>query len=470
MGRRSDDAEFPLLKALSLVACSIRGDGNCLFNALSDQLFGHQNNHFEIRETVINYMRNNRNEFIHFVVVDGTRRNPKRKTTTASSTSSFSFSAATDDEQSRAYEDHLKTMARGGTYGDNLEIIAFSKAYDTDVKIFNSSGAYYVRAVDDNGAEQRPVAYIAYHVWEHYSSVRNVDGPFTGLPRVHEKALSSEELSKVQAEGLKKQAVQEWMVRSVMTSLPYVTDEDLVRRTLDECHGHVDNAVSKLLDAEYFNGSLPSSPGSSGVGRDLDSDDNEIWEPNKTQNRRIKSLKRTKGNEATKDLSIPTFEFTQPDTNVTPLGFNPTSLPALTSLPPPTELPKRSADQRRARKVKKLDVDTEWADPSDTDYQHDGDDDDAESVYTSSSRAPSLSRGFTPPRTKIISNTKSKAKQNGPKRVTARDRKEAKKAAQKQARKTTKRANAGILTPPSSDIQRNSPPMESVIGMKTLYI
>jgi hypothetical protein len=138
--------------------------GNCLFNALSDQIFGHQNKHYEIRDTVIEYLRNNRSQFIHFVTVDGSRRNPKRKNTAASSTSSFSFSAATDEEQNLAYEAHLKSMAQGGTYGDNIEIIAFTKAYSTDVKIFNSFAAYYIRAADDNGAEERPVAYIAHHV------------------------------------------------------------------------------------------------------------------------------------------------------------------------------------------------------------------------------------------------------------------------------------------------------------------
>jgi hypothetical protein len=192
MGRRSQDGEFPLLKVAGLKACDIRGDGtytrpptplhshnfklllviatnslcyfigNCLFNALSDQIYGHQNNNREIRSIVIEYMRNNRDQFIHFINVDVNRRNPKRKNTAASA--SWSFTAATEEEQNEAYEAHLGSMSRGGTYGDNVEIIAFAKEYNTDVKIYQDNYSYYVRAVPDDGAEVRPIARIAYHV------------------------------------------------------------------------------------------------------------------------------------------------------------------------------------------------------------------------------------------------------------------------------------------------------------------
>jgi hypothetical protein len=53
-------------------------------------------------------------------------------------------------------------MAQGGTYGDNMEIQAFAKAYNYDVKIFLFDHAYYVRALHDGIV--RPIAYIAYHV------------------------------------------------------------------------------------------------------------------------------------------------------------------------------------------------------------------------------------------------------------------------------------------------------------------
>lgn len=272
------------------------------------------------------------------------------------------------------------------------------------------------------------------------------------------------------------------MVKSVMTSLPHLMDETLVRKTLQEFNGHVDNAVSKLLDAEYHNGSLPSSPGSSSVERELDSDDDdEIRGPNKRQNRRIKAARKAQTMKVfEKESSIPTFELTQPDTIVTPLDSALSPISSVTSHPSPIPSSKLSVVPRNTYKSKKTDDDDEGFAPLDNEdddnYQPDEDDDDNASVYTSSSCAPSISVGSTIHRpTKIILNTKSRVNQNGPKRVTARERKGAKKAAQKQARKNTKRANAkhsSSLVPLASatSVQRNSPPMDSVIGMRTLYI
>jgi hypothetical protein len=94
----------------------------------------------------------------------------------------------------------------------------------------------------------------------------------------------------------------DWMVNAVITSLPRSTciDEATIRKTLVETGGHLDTAVSKLLDydSQSSNSSSPSSPdtfsssGGSGIDRDLDSDDEEeISGPNKRQNRRMKAMK-----------------------------------------------------------------------------------------------------------------------------------------------------------------------------------
>jgi hypothetical protein len=56
-------------------------------------------------------------------------------------------------------------MAKGGTYGDNMEISAFTSAFGIDVKIYQHDFAYMVSASTND--EPRPVAHIAYHVrWQ----------------------------------------------------------------------------------------------------------------------------------------------------------------------------------------------------------------------------------------------------------------------------------------------------------------
>lgn len=81
--------------------------------------------------------------------------------------------------------------------------------------------------------------------------------------------------------------VQPWMVNTVMSSLPYLADRAIIQKTLEECKGSVDNAVSKLLDAEDQS-SASASQGSSSVERDADSEDEDVISmARKKQDRRL---------------------------------------------------------------------------------------------------------------------------------------------------------------------------------------
>ena len=111
-------------------------------------------------------MRNSPDDYKPFISTNsaegGLRRNPKRKNTKASQ-GSFRFEQATPAQVEAAFHDHLSRMSKSGCWADNPEIVAFSKAYDTDVRIFMPSGmSYYIRAAEDGVT--RPVVYIALHV------------------------------------------------------------------------------------------------------------------------------------------------------------------------------------------------------------------------------------------------------------------------------------------------------------------
>jgi OTU domain-containing protein 3 len=100
-------------------------------------------------------------QFIDVQPGGGQRRNPKRKNAGVYSTP-VSFTPPTAEEIDRVFESHLGSMARGGTYGDNMEISAFAAAFGIDVKIYQHDFAYMVSAPDEG--KPRPVAHIAYHV------------------------------------------------------------------------------------------------------------------------------------------------------------------------------------------------------------------------------------------------------------------------------------------------------------------
>ena len=100
-------------------------------------------------------------QFIDVQPGGGVRRNPKRKNAGAF-TSPANALPPSEADIDRVFESHLTSMAKGGTYGDNLEISAFSSAFDVDVKIYQRDFAYMVSGSGQD--HPRDVTHIAYHV------------------------------------------------------------------------------------------------------------------------------------------------------------------------------------------------------------------------------------------------------------------------------------------------------------------
>lgn len=55
------------LRALGLYAASTLGDGNCLFRALSDQLYGTDSYHAKLRQQVCDWIANHKPRYEPFV-------------------------------------------------------------------------------------------------------------------------------------------------------------------------------------------------------------------------------------------------------------------------------------------------------------------------------------------------------------------------------------------------------------------
>ena len=133
-----------------------------MFNALSDQIYGNQSHSRSIRSAVVEHMRDNADDYRAFVPVEpglGFRRNPKRKNVASSATNMVPI---TRKQIEQNWENYLKRMAEDGTYGDNLEIRAFSQVYDTDVRIYHPANNFVSRVASDGVV--RRTAHIALHV------------------------------------------------------------------------------------------------------------------------------------------------------------------------------------------------------------------------------------------------------------------------------------------------------------------
>jgi hypothetical protein len=127
-------------------------------------MHGHEGENLAIRARVIEEMRSDPDSYKGFLAVDPRgvgRRNPKRKNKAGASEALQETPSVAQIEA--AWQDHLRRMSQSGCYGDNAEIVAFTKAYNADVLVFSyNSCNYMVRAAEDGA--KRPVLYIALHV------------------------------------------------------------------------------------------------------------------------------------------------------------------------------------------------------------------------------------------------------------------------------------------------------------------
>jgi OTU domain-containing protein 3 len=135
--------------------------GNCLFSALSDQIFGDPSHHADIRQNTVNYMRGNAESFLLFHVTKEARRNPKRKNVGGYS-SPILIEEHTDIERMKSFERHCDKMEKNAEWGDQMEIQAFADAYECSVRIYEED-SLLVQASRSNPQTTKQ-AHIAHHV------------------------------------------------------------------------------------------------------------------------------------------------------------------------------------------------------------------------------------------------------------------------------------------------------------------
>ncbi|MCJ1293117.1 hypothetical protein MMC34_004670 [Xylographa carneopallida] len=170
-----------MLRALGLFAGDTTGYGDCLFRALSDQLYGDENHHLKIRARVVQHMRENAHIYRDFTAVDAggaIRRNSRRST---ASYGTINHQMPSEGEIDQRFHDNLDAMARQGTYGDHLEIQAFCEAYEVDVKIYQKDNGEILLKGFRTVVEKKPLLLLAYHNYEHYSSIHSLRTPHTGI-------------------------------------------------------------------------------------------------------------------------------------------------------------------------------------------------------------------------------------------------------------------------------------------------
>ncbi|KAI3624921.1 hypothetical protein CBS14141_002342 [Malassezia furfur] len=188
---------------MGLYAADTLGDGNCL--ALADQLYGDARHHARLRAETCGQLAAHPERYAAFV------------------------------ETEKPFDQYVAAMRTSGTYGGHLELAAFAHRFQKPIRIVQPD--------------------LVYHNWEHYSSLRSLDGPHTGLPRLALPADADEHAQKEHEDEV-----------LVLRSVPG-TSRAKARRMLYEWEDW-ETVVEKLIEE-----------GDDGGDDDEDDDDDEEQDP-----------------------------------------------------------------------------------------------------------------------------------------------------------------------------------------------
>ena len=220
---------------LGLFIRDVKGDGNCMFRSVADQLYSQEHRHAEVRTALCNFVDEHRPDFEPFVE---------------------------DDED---FDVYLARMRTDGEWGGNFELAAVVRCFGVHVIVHQLSAPRY-QLTNHEGGSSRTI-HLSYHDGEHYNSVRVMgdeahDGPAREIPK--ELKLNAEKGSysggatsssgsgsgpgtSLGSDGGK---CSKKVLPSDVTVVSRATgckEMDRVREVLADCDGDVDAAIEVLV-------------------------------------------------------------------------------------------------------------------------------------------------------------------------------------------------------------------------------
>lgn len=141
------------LHPMGLAIRDVANDGNCFFRAVSDQLYGTEQFHYDLRQRACDYIVRNKQLFIDFV----------------------------NDDQS--FDEYVADMRTDGIWADHIEIQAISMTCGVNIRVHQSGKPSY--DIRNHLAADAPVIHLSYHFGEHYASVRPLRTALLPIPAQH---------------------------------------------------------------------------------------------------------------------------------------------------------------------------------------------------------------------------------------------------------------------------------------------
>ena len=130
------------LKKIGFYIKEVKGDGNCLFRSVSEQLEGNENNYEIYRQKCVEYMKDNKDAFIPFL------------------------------EEEEPIDNYIEKISKDGEWGGNLEIYALSMALKVNFYIYMHEQPIYIVKTADEPTKN---IMMTYHNGKHYNSLRKLE-------------------------------------------------------------------------------------------------------------------------------------------------------------------------------------------------------------------------------------------------------------------------------------------------------
>ncbi|EGG01535.1 uncharacterized protein MELLADRAFT_66971 [Melampsora larici-populina 98AG31] len=129
----------------------IKGDGNCQFYAVSMLLQGNTDLHIELRARAVAHIENNKEDFIHFVALDGNHK---------------------------SWEEYCTNMKKDKEYGDELTLQALARVYQRNFLVLSDSLNHNsVLVVPVQGSESNDMPYLPLYLNQlHYEILLKDNG------------------------------------------------------------------------------------------------------------------------------------------------------------------------------------------------------------------------------------------------------------------------------------------------------
>jgi len=131
-----------LMLSQGFVFKKINDDGNCLFGAVADQVYGDPSLHRQLRKMCMDYMQKDRDHFSQFITED--------------------------------FEAYVMRKRCDGVYGNNLEVQALSEMFARPIQVYSYAAEPLNIFQGKYGSAAKPIR-ISYHRRNHYNSVININ-------------------------------------------------------------------------------------------------------------------------------------------------------------------------------------------------------------------------------------------------------------------------------------------------------